>query len=143
MSTIKEYPMTFEEFVNQFSTEEQCRDYLFQLRWPTGFECPNCMCSEYRVIEKVLYQCKSCKHKTSVTAGTIFQDTRTSLKTWFIAIWWAMAQKYGASAEGLQQVLGLKSYTEQRKHLPTTSRFAERFYGEPGDRGGICVCSSV
>jgi transposase-like protein len=46
----------------------------------------------------------------SVTAGTIFQDTRKSLRDWFVAIWWITPQKYGASAEGLQQVLGLKSY---------------------------------
>jgi transposase-like protein len=42
-------------------------------------------------------------------AGTIFQDTRKPLKTWFTAMWWIATQKYGASAEGLKQVLGLKS----------------------------------
>ena len=46
----------------------------------------------------------------SVIAGTIFQDTRTPLSVWFTAIWWITTQKYGASAEGLQQVLGLGSY---------------------------------
>lgn len=46
----------------------------------------------------------------SVIAGTIFQGTRTSLTTWFTAIWWITTQKYGASAEGLKQVLGLGSY---------------------------------
>jgi transposase-like protein len=57
-----------------------------------------------------LFDCKSCKYQVSVIAGTIFQDTRTSLTTWFTAIWWITTQKYGASAEGLQQVLGLGSY---------------------------------
>jgi len=102
--------MTFDQFVKQFSTEEQCRDYLYQLRWPSGFVCPHCKCSEYRMIGSVLYQCKGCKYKASVIAGTIFQDTRTPLKTWFTAIWWITTQKYGASAEGLQQALGLGSY---------------------------------
>ena len=32
------------------------------------------------------------------------------MRNWFTAIWWVTTQKYGASAEGLQQVLGLKSY---------------------------------
>lgn len=41
----------------------------------------------------------------------MFQDTRTPLKTWFTAIWWVTTQKNGASAMGLQQILGLKSYT--------------------------------
>jgi transposase-like protein len=45
-----------------------------------------------------------------VTAGTIFQDTRTPLTTWFRAMWWVTSQKTGASAKGLQQVLGLGSY---------------------------------
>jgi hypothetical protein len=45
-----------------------------------------------------------------VTAGTIFQDTRKPLTLWFRAAWWVTTQKNGASAMGLQRVLGLKSY---------------------------------
>jgi transposase-like protein len=45
-----------------------------------------------------------------VTAGTIFQDTRTPLTTWFRAMWWVTGLKTGASALGLQRVLGLGSY---------------------------------
>jgi len=45
-----------------------------------------------------------------VTAGTIFQDTRTPLRIWFRAMWWVTTQKNGASALGLQRVLGLKKY---------------------------------
>jgi transposase-like protein len=45
-----------------------------------------------------------------VTAGTIFQDTRTPLATWFRAMWWVTSQKTGASALQLQHVLGLGSY---------------------------------
>jgi len=102
--------MTFDEFVKRFSTEEQCRDYLFKLRWPDGFVCPHCGGKEYGIIGDKLYWCAKCKYKVSVTAGTIFQDTRSPLKTWFTAIWWITTQKYGASAEGLQQILGLSSY---------------------------------
>jgi transposase-like protein/ribosomal protein L37AE/L43A len=106
----RDFPMTFDEFVKRFSTEEQCRDYLFQLRRPDGFECPHCGGKEYGIIGDKLYWCTKCKYKVSVTSGTIFQDTRSPLKTWFTAIWWITAQKYGASAEGLQQILGLSSY---------------------------------
>ena len=107
---MKEYPMTFDEFVKNFHTEEQCRDYLYQLRWPNGFVCPNCISREHRVLNDKLYECKNCGRQTSVIAGTIFQDTRTPLRTWFTAIWWITTQKYGASAEGLKQILGLSSY---------------------------------
>jgi transposase-like protein len=51
-----------------------------------------------------------CGHQTSVTAGTIFQDTRKPLVDWFRAIYWLASQKNGASALGLQRVLGLGSY---------------------------------
>jgi transposase-like protein/ribosomal protein L37AE/L43A len=103
--------MTFDEFTSRFTTEEQCRDYLCQLRWPSGFECPKCGGEAAWLIGESLYKCSKCRHKTSVIAGTIFQDTRKPLKVWFTAIWWVTTQKNGASAMGLQQVLGLKSYT--------------------------------
>jgi len=48
--------------------------------------------------------------ETSVTAGTIFQDTHKPLTTRFRAVWWLTNQKSGASALGLQRLLGLGSY---------------------------------
>ena len=45
-----------------------------------------------------------------MTSGTIFQDSRLPLTLWFRAVWWVTSQKNGASAMGLQRVLGLKSY---------------------------------
>ena len=58
----------------------------------------------------VLLQCGDCGHQTSVTAGTIFQDTRKPLSQWFRVIWWVTSQKNGASALGLQRAVGLGSY---------------------------------
>jgi transposase-like protein len=45
-----------------------------------------------------------------VTAGTIFDKTRTPLRVWFAAAWYITNQKQGVSALGLQRVLGLNSY---------------------------------
>ncbi|MDY2808156.1 MAG: transposase, partial [Oscillospiraceae bacterium] len=39
--------MTFKEFRTRFSTEEICRAELFRLRFPNGFVCPKCGCTEY------------------------------------------------------------------------------------------------
>jgi transposase-like protein len=58
----------------------------------------------------VLFQCAACSYKASVTAGTIFQDTHLPLILWFRALWWVTSQKNGASALGLQRILGLGSY---------------------------------
>lgn len=57
-----------------------------------------------------LWLCKACKHQSSVTAGTVFQDTRLSLRTWFRAIWQVTSQKNGVSAVSVQRALGLGSY---------------------------------
>ena len=56
-----------------------------------------------------LFECAACGRQASVTAGTIFQDTRPPLPTWFRAMWWGTSQKTGASAVGLQQALGFGS----------------------------------
>ena len=104
--------MSFDEFTMRFATEEQCREYLYQLRFPKGFVCPKCgQDGKYWQVGDTLYECGKCGHQTSVIAGTIFQDTRKPMKTWFTAIWWITTMKSGASAMGLQRVLALKSYT--------------------------------
>ena len=59
---------------------------------------------------RVLLECGGCGCQTSVTAGTIFQDTRTPLPVWFRTMWWVTTQKNGASALGLQRILSLKKY---------------------------------
>lgn len=55
-------------------------------------------------------RCAACRADVSVTAGTIFADTRLPLSTWFAAAWYASSQKPGVSALGLKRVLGLGSY---------------------------------
>jgi transposase-like protein len=62
------------------------------------------------MVRATLFQCCSCRRQASATAGTIFQDTRKPLVTWFRAMWYVTSQKNGASALGLQRVLGLGSY---------------------------------
>ena len=107
---MEDYPRNLKEFDFRFATEEACREYLLQLRWPDGFCCPRCGCRESSPVRKVLLRCGACRHQASVTAGTIFQDTRTPLRVWFQAMWWVTTQKNGASALGLQRVLGLPRY---------------------------------
>lgn len=95
---------------SRFSAEEACRDYLASLRWPDGFVCPRCAHQKAWPKGTALLECTACGHQASVTAGTIFERTRTPLPVWFRAIWWVVTQKNGASALGLQRVLGIGSY---------------------------------
>lgn len=107
---MEDFPRDLLEFEARFSTEAACREYLFRLRWPDGFCCPRCGGRKTWPVSDVLLQCSGCGYQSSVTAGTIFQDTRKPLTLWFRAVWWVTSQKNGASALGLQRVLGLKSY---------------------------------
>src|SRR5579864_554392 len=105
----EEYPRNLTELEANFSTEQACRTYLTRLRWPAGFCCPRCRLGKAWPVRD-RWECAGCGCQTSVTSGTIFQDTRTPLPVWFRAMWWVTTQKNGASAMGLQRVLGLKSY---------------------------------
>ena len=107
---MEDYPRKLTEFEARFANDEACRDYLFRLRWPEGFGCPHCGRGKAWPVRRVLFECAHCGAQVSVTAGTIFQDTRLPLTLWFRAMWWVTAQKNGASALGLQRILGLGSY---------------------------------
>jgi transposase-like protein len=106
---VEEYPHNLMELESKFSNEQECRDYLFRLRWPEGFICPKCSAQEVAKLGD-LFRCKKCRHQVSVTSGTIFHRSHISLPVWFRAIWWVTSQKNGASALGLKRVLGLGSY---------------------------------
>jgi transposase-like protein len=107
---MEDYPRTLAELEARFSSEEECRRYLVNLRWPDGFRCPRCNGTTAWPVRRLLYQCSTCGYQKSVTAGTIFEGTRKPLVVWFRAIWWVVSQKNGASALGLKRVLGFGSY---------------------------------
>jgi len=107
---MEDYPKTVFEFQERFATEEACIEYLEQIRWPDGFRCPRCNHHHAWAMKCGLYWCCRCDYQASVTAGTIFQDTRKPLRLWFNAIWHVVSQKNGVSARGLQRVLGMKRY---------------------------------
>ena len=71
---MEDYPRNVKEFDARFRSEEACREYLLELRWPDGFRCPRCGCRESSPVRTVLLRCRECRHQTSVTAGTIFQS---------------------------------------------------------------------
>lgn len=107
---MEDYPRTLNEFRDRFATDEDCLEYLEQLKWPRGVVCPRCGTKECRQTKRGLFQCENCNRQISVTSGTIFHGTRKPLTLWFEAMWHITSQKYGANALGLQRVLGLGSY---------------------------------
>lgn len=93
-----------------FPGDEACLDYLDWLRWPLGFCCPHCGLDTAGRDGPGRYRCHGCWRRVSVTAGTIFDKTRTPMTLWFEAAWLATAGKVGISAAHLQRVLPISSY---------------------------------
>lgn len=107
----RDYPKSWKQFVDWFHDEESCLEYLEKMRWQLGFSCPRCGATKvpYRASRGRIVCC-ACRHQSTVTAGTLFEKTRTPLSSWFAAVWYITNQKSGVSALGLQSLLGLGSY---------------------------------
>ena len=100
---------TLERFQEKFGTEKQCLDYLTSLRWPEGYRCPRCHHSAAWQISDRKYKCKNCHYQTTVTAGTLFQDSHIPLVDWLKAAWYLTSTEERKTARDLQKLLGLGS----------------------------------
>ena len=106
----KDYPRSQGEFQAWFRTDADCLDYLSWLRWPAGFVCPTCGEEGGWRLADARFKCSGCGTRTSVTAGTIFDRTRTPLTVWFTACWLFTTGKDGISALSLKRTLEIGSY---------------------------------
>lgn len=104
------YPGSTGDFHAWFSTDADCLDYLEWLRWPQGFVCPDCGHGAAWRMADGRFRCTACDSRTSVTAGTIFDRTRTPMTVWFTACWLFATAKNGVSAMHLKRVLEIGSY---------------------------------
>ena len=162
------YPRSVGELQAWFSTDVDCLDYLEWLRWPDGFVCPHCDHPAGWSLGDGRFECVRCHSRTSVTAGTIFDRTRTPLTVWFNACWMFTSGKDGISALSLQRTLEIGSYQTAwvmlhrlrsvlvapgRDRLSGTVEVDETYIGgeEPGLSGGrakgkkalVCVAVEV
>jgi transposase-like protein len=104
----KQETMTLLEFQKKFNTEEACEAHLFQIRRSNGFVCLKCGHNEhFNIKSRRLFQCKHCNHQTSVTAGTIMENTQLPLVKWFWAMFLMGEDKRGCSALYLSKQLGI------------------------------------
>src|SRR3954447_11045531 len=104
-------PEDMPAFLARFGTDGQCREYLFKARWPDGFRCPACGHDDaYALKTKIVYECAACRKQHSLLAGTIFEQTKTGLAKWFLAIHLVTSSKGGIAATELKRQLGLGSY---------------------------------
>jgi transposase-like protein len=122
--------MTLKQLLEKFPTEESCKKYLVARRWPDGLECPKCgnkkvfhvthrpfhwVCkSGAETVNKETGELTTCHkrngYRFSVITGTVFQDTKYPLKTWFQVAYLMMQSKKGMSAMQVQRIIGASSY---------------------------------
>jgi transposase-like protein len=100
-----DFPKNMMEFLDRFATEEACLAYLYRVRWPKGFTCPECSGRRGWLTNRGTVYCNRCERQTSPTAGTILHNTRTNLRKWFLAGWLLCTQKTGVSAKTLEREL--------------------------------------
>jgi len=86
-------------------SEEDCEGALYAAKWPSGYHCPRCAHRRhYSVIwrGRKRFECSTCGHQTTLTAGTILEGTRTPLCKWFQAMY---LMQIGISAKLLSELI--------------------------------------
>jgi transposase-like protein len=99
-------------FRERFGTEAACREALFAMRWREGLTCPACGHRGFcQLRTRKVFQCDRCKKQLSLTAGTVFQDSKLPLTAWFAAIYHLTQAKNGISSIELARRLGVRQPT--------------------------------
>jgi transposase-like protein len=98
--------------IEQFGSEDRCREYLEALRWPDEIICPRCKSDKIsQIIKRNQFDCDGCRYQFSVTAGTIFNDSHLPLWKWFLCVYLLCESKKGMSANQLSRTLGISYKT--------------------------------
>jgi transposase-like protein len=113
VEAISSSPKSLLEFQRVFPNEEACSKHLFSARFPKGFLCPYCGWTgeAYRFESRPdMLRCRSCKRDSRLTSGTIMQNSKISLCTWFWGAFLVTSLTPGMSALQFQKMLGIKRY---------------------------------
>lgn len=102
---------TLISFQQDFPDNAACLKHLAKQRWPNGFVCPKCgYKTSWNLSKRGLFDCKKCRHQTSVTASTIFHKTRVPLLKWYWLIYHMAMDKVGVSICEMKRILGIGQY---------------------------------
>lgn len=108
--------LTVRQFFSRFPTDDACLDHVMEVRYGMRHPCDKCLnlSTFHRLAGRRAYSCAHCGHHVYPCAGTIFQDSRTSLQSWFYAIYLFVATRNGVSAKELERTLGVTYKTAWR-----------------------------
>src|SRR3954471_4535233 len=125
-------------FRERFGTEAACREALFAMRWREGLTCPACGHRGFCALKtRKVFQCNRCKKQLSLTAGTVFQDSKLSLTAWFAAIYHLTQGKNGISSIELARRLGVRQPTAWLVKHKLMRAMAAREAGKPKLAGRV------
>jgi transposase-like protein len=128
------------EFRERFGAEAACRKALFDLRWREGLGCPACGGRGFCALKaRKVFQCNRCKKQLRLTAGTVFQDSKLPLATWFAAIYHLTQSKGGISSVELGRRLGVRQGTAWLMKQKLMRAMAEREAAKPRLSGRVEV----
>jgi transposase-like protein len=115
-STASESRYSLMEFERDFPDDAACLDWLLEYRWPDGVFCPKCdrVTKHHREKARPSYSCQFCGHRVHPMAGTIFEDSGTSLRLWFYAMYLMASTRCGISAKQMERELGVTYKTAWR-----------------------------
>jgi transposase-like protein len=107
---------TIADFDRQFTDDNACLEWLKNSLYPDGIFCKECgmITSHSKVSKAPAYACNRCGWHFYPMAGTIFERSRTSLKSWFYAMFLMSHTRSGVSAKQLQRELGVTYKTAWR-----------------------------
>src|SRR5438105_1155441 len=106
----------FTDFERDFPDDTGCLEWLKDYLYPDGIYCPKCqkVTKHHRVKTRTCYACQFCGHQEYPMRGTIFEDSATSLKLWFHAIFLMSQTRCGISAKQIERELGVTYKTAWR-----------------------------
>src|SRR5712692_10530586 len=115
-SSASESRLALFEFLEQFPDDAACLDFLVSKLYPDGICCPKCerVTKHYKDKGQPSYTCELCGRHEHPMAGTIFQDSATSLKLWFYGMYLMASTRCGISAKQLERELGVTYKTAWR-----------------------------
>jgi transposase len=108
---------TIMDFNRRFPDDDACLEFLKEKRLPGGVTyCDRCQQERkhHRVSGRPAYACDYCGSMISPMAGTIFEKSSTSLRTWFYAMYLMASTRCGISAKQIQRETGVTYKTAWR-----------------------------
>lgn len=71
------------EFIDRFQTDENCKEYLAQLKWQDGYKCRKCGHTKCQQRKDFSRTCNICSYTESATANTLFHKVKFGIKKAF------------------------------------------------------------